>query len=169
MFNVRFVDLVFHETIDPSLVIAEFRSRGTAVPTGKPYEHTCISVVQTNDDGLFTPHRHVRRHYGKSCLADAHGPARTSTESDEGPRAVLAAAICCFAKKGLYGTTTHEIAESMGICQPYLYCLYPNKEALFASAVDHVSVVMNLNSLRSAKACCFRSVQLWIHSGRTGG
>ncbi|MNK02011.1 putative PhzA/B-like protein [compost metagenome] len=54
MFAVEFVDLVFHETTDPSLVIAEFRSTGTALPTGKPYEQTCISVVRTNGDGLIT-------------------------------------------------------------------------------------------------------------------
>lgn len=53
-FDVEFVDLVFHETVDPSLVIAEFRSTGTARPTGKPYEQTCISVVRTDDDALIT-------------------------------------------------------------------------------------------------------------------
>ncbi|MEU7572908.1 Arc family DNA-binding protein [Micromonospora sp. NPDC049240] len=35
-FHVEFVDLVFHETLDPSRVIVEFGSTGTAVPTGKP-------------------------------------------------------------------------------------------------------------------------------------
>ncbi|WP_250573532.1 TetR/AcrR family transcriptional regulator [Nonomuraea sediminis] len=54
----------------------------------------------------------------------------------------MAAAIDCFAQKGFYGTTTHEIAERVGISQPYLYRLYPNKQALFAAVVDHVSVVM---------------------------
>jgi len=54
----------------------------------------------------------------------------------------MAAAVDCFAKQGFYGTTTHEIAAWVGISQPYLYRLYPNKEALFAAAVDHVSVVM---------------------------
>ncbi|MEV6329371.1 TetR/AcrR family transcriptional regulator [Streptomyces sp. NPDC051909] len=54
----------------------------------------------------------------------------------------MAAAIGCFAQKGFYGTTTHEIADWVGISQPYLYRLYPNKEALFAAVVDHVSVVM---------------------------
>lgn len=54
IFDVEFVDLVFHETIDPRLVIAEFRSTGTALPTGKPYEQTCISVVRTNEDALIT-------------------------------------------------------------------------------------------------------------------
>ncbi|MCX5234244.1 TetR/AcrR family transcriptional regulator [Streptomyces prunicolor] len=68
--------------------------------------------------------------------------AGTSTKSDERRRAIVAASIGCFAKKGFYGTTTHEIAEWVGISQPYLYRLYPNKEALFAATVDHVSVVM---------------------------
>jgi uncharacterized protein len=53
-FDVEFVDLLFHDTVDPSLVIAEFRSTGTARPTGKPYEQTCISVVRTDDDALIT-------------------------------------------------------------------------------------------------------------------
>jgi uncharacterized protein len=53
-FDVEFVDLVFHQTVDPSLVIAEFRATGTARPTGKPYEQTCISVVRTDDDALIT-------------------------------------------------------------------------------------------------------------------
>jgi ketosteroid isomerase-like protein len=53
-FDVEFVDLVFHDTVDPSLVIVEFRSTGTARPTGKPYEQTCISVVRTDDDALIT-------------------------------------------------------------------------------------------------------------------
>ncbi len=53
-FDVEFVDLVFHDTIDPGLVVAEFRSVGTAVPTGKPYEQTCVSIVRTNDDALIT-------------------------------------------------------------------------------------------------------------------
>ena len=53
-FDVEFGDLVFHETVDPSLVIAEFRSTGTARPTGKPYEQTCISVVRTDDNALIT-------------------------------------------------------------------------------------------------------------------
>ncbi|WP_224386398.1 TetR/AcrR family transcriptional regulator [Pseudonocardia sp. ICBG1293] len=65
-----------------------------------------------------------------------------STKSDERRRAVVAAAIDCFARKGFYGTTTDEIAEAVGISQPYLYRLYSKKQALFAAAVDHVSVDM---------------------------
>ncbi|MBS2549124.1 TetR/AcrR family transcriptional regulator [Catenulispora sp. NL8] len=68
--------------------------------------------------------------------------AGTSTKSDERRRTIVAASIECFALKGFYGTTTHEIAEWVGVSQPYLYRLFPNKEALFAATVDHVSVVM---------------------------
>ncbi|MEU4524835.1 TetR/AcrR family transcriptional regulator [Amycolatopsis sp. NPDC024027] len=68
--------------------------------------------------------------------------AGTSAKSDQRRRAVVAAATDCFAQKGFYGTTTHEIADRAGISQPCLYRLYPNKEALFAAAVDQVSVVM---------------------------
>lgn len=48
-FEVRFTDLVFNETVDPSLVIAEFSSVGTALTTGRPYNQTYISVVETVD------------------------------------------------------------------------------------------------------------------------
>jgi ketosteroid isomerase-like protein len=48
-FKVQFTDLVFHETVDPSLVIAEFSSVGTALTTGRPYNQTYISVVETVD------------------------------------------------------------------------------------------------------------------------
>lgn len=54
IFDIKFVDIVFHETVDPSLVIVEFSSTGTAIPTGKAYEQTCISIVRTNDDALIT-------------------------------------------------------------------------------------------------------------------
>ncbi|WP_199442675.1 TetR/AcrR family transcriptional regulator [Umezawaea beigongshangensis] len=70
-------------------------------------------------------------------------PARgTSTKSDQRRRVVLEAAVACFARKGFYGTTTQEIAERAGISQPYVYRLFANKQALFASVVDHVSELM---------------------------
>lgn len=53
-FDVEFVGLEFHETTDPDRVVAEFRSVGHAVPTGKPYEQTCISVVYVDASGLIT-------------------------------------------------------------------------------------------------------------------
>ncbi|MEV5810013.1 nuclear transport factor 2 family protein [Streptomyces parvulus] len=48
-FRVEFTDLHFHETVDASLVIAEFKSDGVALATNKPYLQTYISVVETED------------------------------------------------------------------------------------------------------------------------
>lgn len=50
--------------------------------------------------------------------------------------------MTCFAQKGFYGTTTHDIADRAGISQPYLYRLFANKQALYAAAVGYVSDLM---------------------------
>jgi ketosteroid isomerase-like protein len=46
---LTFSDPVFHETADPTLVIAEFTGTGTAVPTGNPVHQTFISVFRTEN------------------------------------------------------------------------------------------------------------------------
>ncbi|WP_323395177.1 nuclear transport factor 2 family protein [Myxococcus guangdongensis] len=51
-FDVRFKDLRFHETVDPTRVVAEFASEGTARSTGRPYHQKYISVVETRDDRI---------------------------------------------------------------------------------------------------------------------
>lgn len=79
MFDVEFVDLVFHDTIDPSLVIAEFRSTGTALPTGKPYEQTCISVVRTNGDALIT---HYLDYWNPLVAIEALTPSAAPSPSE---------------------------------------------------------------------------------------
>ncbi|MDP4099151.1 nuclear transport factor 2 family protein, partial [Paenibacillus sp. P96] len=45
-----------HLTVDPELVIAEFKSVGKHKETGKPYNQTYISVVETKD-GKITRYR----------------------------------------------------------------------------------------------------------------
>ena len=52
-FDVEFEDVRFIETTDPSLVVARFRSEGTALSTGNRYDQDYISVVETRD-GLIT-------------------------------------------------------------------------------------------------------------------
>ncbi|MGA5117291.1 nuclear transport factor 2 family protein [Streptomyces pseudogriseolus] len=42
-------DVRIHETVDPTLVIAELRCEGVALKTGRPYNQTYISVVETRD------------------------------------------------------------------------------------------------------------------------
>ncbi|MEY9912688.1 ketosteroid isomerase-like protein [Catenulispora sp. MAP12-49] len=78
-FDVEFVDLVFHETVDPSLAIAEFRSTGTALPTGKPYEQTCISVVRIDDDALIT---HYLDYWNPLVAIEALTPGHVPSASD---------------------------------------------------------------------------------------
>ena len=49
---------------------------------------------------------------------------------------VLEAAVAEFAKHGLAGTSTEEVARQAGISQPYLFRLFPTKKALFLALVD---------------------------------
>ncbi|MET9564134.1 nuclear transport factor 2 family protein [Streptomyces tauricus] len=80
-FDVEFADLVFHDTVDPSLVIVEFRSNGTALPTGKPYEQTCISVVRTDDDARIT---HYLDYWNPLVAIEALTPREVPSDSDRG-------------------------------------------------------------------------------------
>src|SRR4249919_3416678 len=56
--------------------------------------------------------------------------------ADERREAVLKAAMTAFAHRGLYGTSTEEIAASAGISQPYLFRLFRTKKELFLAAVE---------------------------------
>ena len=61
------------------------------------------------------------------------GPRQTAEERRE---AVLAAAFQAFARGGLHGTSTEEIATAAGISQPYLFRLFGTKKKLFLATVD---------------------------------
>jgi len=50
---------------------------------------------------------------------------------------VLRTAISAFASRGYYGTTTVDVAKQAGISQPYIYRLFPDKEALFIAVVEY--------------------------------
>ena len=71
-FDVEFVDLVFHDTIDARVAVAEFRSTGTAIPTGKPYRQECVSVVHTDDDGFIV---HYLDYWNPLIAVEALTPA----------------------------------------------------------------------------------------------
>jgi AcrR family transcriptional regulator len=49
---------------------------------------------------------------------------------------VLAAALDAFARGGLHGTSTEEIAEAAGISQPYLFRLFGTKKKLFLATIE---------------------------------
>ena len=60
-------------------------------------------------------------------------PRQTAEERRE---AVLAAALVAFARGGLHGTSTEEIAATAGISQPYLFRLFGTKKKLFIATVE---------------------------------
>src|SRR5438876_10412269 len=60
--------------------------------------------------------------------------ARKSAE--ERREEIIAAAMIEFAEKGLYGTSTDDIARRVGVSQPYLFRLYGTKKELFIATVE---------------------------------
>jgi len=49
---------------------------------------------------------------------------------------VLEAAVAEFARHGMAGTSTEDVARRAGISQPYLFRLFPTKKALFLALVE---------------------------------
>jgi AcrR family transcriptional regulator len=60
----------------------------------------------------------------------------TRQTAEERREAVLEAAADAFARRGLYGTSTEDIATAAGISQPYLFRLFGTKKALFIATVE---------------------------------
>ncbi|QKW08568.1 TetR/AcrR family transcriptional regulator [Streptomyces sp. NA04227] len=56
--------------------------------------------------------------------------------AEERRAAVIAAAVEEFARTGYRGTSTEVIARRVGVSQPYLFRLFPNKQAIFLAAVE---------------------------------
>jgi len=54
--------------------------------------------------------------------------------AEERRESILDAAMFEFAERGLYGTSTEDIAKRAGISQPYVFRLYGSKKQLFAAA-----------------------------------
>lgn len=56
--------------------------------------------------------------------------------ADERRESVIRAAMHEFARGGYYGTSTEAIAKRVGVSQPYLFRLFPNKQAIFLAASE---------------------------------
>ena len=56
--------------------------------------------------------------------------------AEERREEILEAAMIEFAEKGLYGTSTDDIARRVGVSQPYLFRLYGTKKELYIAAVE---------------------------------
>ena len=57
--------------------------------------------------------------------------AATRLDSDERRKAIVAAAVPLFARKGFAGTTTKELAEAAGISEALLFRHFPSKKHLY--------------------------------------
>ncbi|MEW2519835.1 TetR/AcrR family transcriptional regulator [Actinacidiphila alni] len=57
--------------------------------------------------------------------------------AEERRESVVRAAMSEFARGGYHGTSTEVIARRVGVSQPYLFRLFPNKQAMFLAAADH--------------------------------
>ena len=57
--------------------------------------------------------------------------------AEERRASVVRAAIKEFAHGGYNGTSTEAIARRVGVSQPYLFRLFPNKQAIFLAASQH--------------------------------
>jgi len=60
----------------------------------------------------------------------------TRQTAEQRREAVLAAALHAFARGGLHGTSTEEIAQAAGISQPYLFRLFGTKKKLFLATIE---------------------------------
>jgi len=58
--------------------------------------------------------------------------------ASERRESIVAAAILAFAKYGLYGASTEDIAAAVGVSQPYLFRLFGTKKELFLECMRHV-------------------------------
>ncbi|NGN68928.1 TetR/AcrR family transcriptional regulator [Streptomyces sp. A7024] len=66
--------------------------------------------------------------------------------AEERRESVIRAAIIEFGRGGYHGTSTQTIAERVGVSQPYLFRLFPNKRAIFLAAalrcIEETAVVL---------------------------
>ncbi|MFF9073951.1 TetR/AcrR family transcriptional regulator [Streptomyces sp. NPDC014735] len=56
--------------------------------------------------------------------------------AEERRESVIRAAITEFARGGYDATSTEAIAKRVGVSQPYLFRLFPNKQAMFLAAAE---------------------------------
>jgi len=63
-------------------------------------------------------------------------PARRRVPAAERREELISAAVHEFARGGLHGTAVERIARRVGVAQPYVFTLFPNKRELFLAALE---------------------------------
>jgi AcrR family transcriptional regulator len=70
-------------------------------------------------------------------VSAAPAPApRRRVPAAERREELIAAAVHEFAQGGLHGTPVERIARRVGVAQPYVFSLFPNKRELFLAALE---------------------------------
>jgi AcrR family transcriptional regulator len=62
--------------------------------------------------------------------------ARERMPAEQRRELVLDVAVREFAVRGMYGTSTEDVARKAGISQPYLFRLFPTKKKLFLALIE---------------------------------
>jgi AcrR family transcriptional regulator len=79
-------------------------------------------------------------------MAELSAPARrTRLSSSKRRDQILEAALAEFAAHGYHAAATGDIAQRVGISQPYIYALFPDKKALFLAC--HERAMQRLRDL----------------------
>lgn len=77
---------------------------------------------------------------GVSAAESEVGPAlaqrRRRVPAAERREELIEAAVSEFARGGLHGTAVSQIAQRVGVAQPYVFSLFPTKRDLFLAAVE---------------------------------
>ncbi len=100
-------------------------------------------VSETSEQGA--RERRVRRRVPAGQSRRAREPGSGSAEPEQPRRRVpaaerreelISAAVHEFARGGLHGTAVDRIARRVGVAQPYVFSLFPNKRELFLAALE---------------------------------
>jgi AcrR family transcriptional regulator len=84
-------------------------------------------------------------------VTETAAPARRCVPAAERREELISAAVHEFARGGLHGTPVERIARRVGVAQPYVFSLFPNKRELFLAALNR-SFERVSDTFRSAAA-----------------
>ena len=68
--------------------------------------------------------------------SEGPGSVRRRVPAAERREELISAAVHEFARGGLHGTAVERIARRVGVAQPYVFSLFPNKRELFLAALE---------------------------------
>jgi AcrR family transcriptional regulator len=73
---------------------------------------------------------------GEPGEPQASAGTRRRVPAAERREELISAAVHEFARGGLHGTAVERIARRVGVAQPYVFSLFPNKRELFLAAIE---------------------------------